>query len=188
MRKAIFILLALLIFSLNASALGVVSDYLENNTLILAEDSSKLYGIRLQNPTSEELYIKLTYDDTIAKIIDYQEIYSIPKKDSKSIFFNISAPSNFKQDSNYLVSYTVHQLSGSGSGVPILLKINKNFNVKVIKNPNKSDTRNNSNINYYYAVYGAIALVLLLYIFRKKIINYLEKTKIVQKKALDIEK
>ena len=171
MRKAIFILLAVLASILNVSALGVVSDYLENNTLILAEGSSKLYGIRLQNPTSEELYIKLTYDDTIAKIIGYQEIYSIPKKDSKSLFFNISVPPNFKQDGIYTVSYTVHQLSGSGSGVPILLKINKNFNLKIIKKPDKPDIKKNPLMYYPYAVYGAIALAILFYIFRKNTMN-----------------
>ena len=171
MRVIIFTLLlaVAIIFSFNVNALAVASDYLENNTLILLDGTSKLYGIRLQNPTSNEINIKVTYDSTIAKIVDYQEIYTIPPKTNQPIFFNISAPSNSKPEDTYTISYTVHELSGSGSGVPILLKINRGFKVKIIKNPDKFY------ISYDYVNYvvsaviiAVIILVLLLYVFRRK--------------------
>ena len=171
MRLIIFILLIALAFSFNARALGVASDYLENSTLILMEGTSKLYGIRLQNPGLEEIYIKLTYNEDIAKIVDYEEIYKIPPKSSKSVFFNISSQ-NSKQGT-YTVGYTVHQLSGSSSGVPILLKINKNFNVNIIENPENKITKDAVIRNTgSYLAYVAVALALLLYIFGKKVFKY----------------
>lgn len=167
MRRITFILFMAVICSFNADALAVVSDYLENGTLFLADDTSKLYGIRLQNPSSEEIRLQLTYDDAIAKVIDYEEIYTIPPKTNKAVFFNISAL-NAEPGNTYTVGYTIHQLSGSGPGVPILLKINKNFKVKIIKNPNKFY------VNYSYITYAAalVLLLFILYVFRKKTINY----------------
>ena len=152
------------IFSLNVNALSVVSDYLENDTLLLVDGTSKLYSIRLQNPSSEAINLQLTYDDTTAKVIDYEEIYTVPPKTNKAIFFNISTPPDSKPDDTYIVSYTVHQLSGSGPSLPILLKINKNFKLKITKDPNKFYIS-----DYYpYIPNVVIILIIILFLFRKK--------------------
>ena len=166
MRVVILLILIAITLSFNVNALAVVSDFLENDTLFLEDGTSKLYGIRLQNPSSEETQLKLTYDDTIAKIIDYEEIYTVPPKSSKAITFNITTPRKFNPGDTYVVSYTVHQLSGSGGGIPVLLKINKNFNVKIIRVPDKFY------INYSYIAYAAIAVALLSYVFWKIIMSY----------------
>lgn len=181
MKILVLIPLILIALTYNVNALAVASDYLENDTLFLVDGTSKLYGIRLQNPSSQEIQLQLTYDDAIVNVIDYEEIYTIPLKTNKPIFFNISAPPNSKPGDTYTVSYTVHQLSGSGPGVPILLKINKNFKVKIIKDPNKFY------INYSYVAYAIIALAFLLFIYRKKIINYLGKNRKIkfQKKIFE---
>lgn len=174
MRAVIFILFMAIILSLNVNALAVVSDYLENDTLLLVDGTSKLYSIRLQNPSSEKINLQLTYDNTTAKIIDYKEIYTIPPKTNKPILFNISAP-KAKPSDTYTVSYTVHQLPGTGPGVPILLKINKNFKVKIIKDPNKfyiSDY-------YQYTPYAIIILIIILFLLKKGFI----KKKLIRKKS-----
>ena len=167
--------------SFNVYALSVASDFLENDTLFLMEGTSKLYGVRLQNPASEQIYLQITYDGGIVKIVDYEETYIVPPKSSKAIFFNISAPKS-KPDDNYAVAYTIHQLSGSGSGVPLLLKINKNFNVKIIENPDKPGTSksdvNKSNISYTY-VLSALALLFLVYTLRK---NRFKHRKIIKRR------
>lgn len=162
MKAIILVSLIIAVSILDVGALSVVSDYLENGTLILLDDESKLYGIRLQNPSPQEIMLKVTYDDTIAKIVDYEEVYTLLPKTSRAIFFNVSAPKKFKPNEIYAVGYTVHQLSGSGSGVPILLKISRSFNVKIIKNPGKFY------LNYPYIAYAVIALASLIYIFRKR--------------------
>lgn len=166
MRVVIFILLAALL-SFNANALAVASDYLEDNTLLVEDKGSKLYGIRLQNPDPGETQLQLTYDDSLSKVIDYEEVYTIPPKSAKSILFNVTAPKKLRPGDTFTIGYTVHQLSGSGSGVPLLLKINKSFNVRIIKSPDKFYLE-----DYSYAVYAIIALSFLLYIFRKNIAIY----------------
>ena len=173
MRLIIFITLIVLL-SFNAHALSIASDFLENDTLFLMDGASKLYGIRLQNPASEQVYLQIAYDSPIAKIIDYEETYIIPAKSSRSVFFNVSAPNSTPGDS-YSVGYTVYQLSGSGSGVGIALKINKNFNVKITENPdksyvNKSDISSNFNYgNKAYVAYAAIILLILIYAIKKMV-------------------
>lgn len=168
MKLIIFISLAVLL-SFSVNALSVASDFLENDTLLLMEGTSKLYGIRLQNPSSGQVYLQITSDNQIAKIVDYEETYVIPAKSSRSVLFNVSAL-NLKPGNSYSVGYTVYQLSGSGSGVGLALKINKNFNVKIIENPDKPDVDKSpisGDINYRNAAYIAIILLILIYSIRK---------------------
>lgn len=156
-----FLLLALITGSLSVNALSVASDYLVNNTLELISGESKIYGIRLQNPTENEVLIKLDYDPTFVKIIGYKEVYSVPPKETGySIAFNVTAP---KKPGAYTVSYTVSEVEPSGTGgLPIILKINRSFNLRVIEDANKLRKRND------YVAYAFILLAFLLYIFIKK--------------------
>jgi len=162
MRAVILILLCLLL-SLNAKALAVASDYLEDNTLVLIEGTSSIYSIRLQNPDSYESKVKVAYDSQIMKAINFKEEYTLPPQSSTRIEFNVTAPKYDKNNNLFAVSYTIHQLTGpSGGGIPFLTKINKNFMLKSIKNPNIF------HVNYGYAPYAVIALAFLLYVFGKK--------------------
>lgn len=162
MKLAIFVLLGIML-SLNVKALAVASDYLENNTLVLIEETSKIYSIRLQNPDSREIKVKLDYSTGIMKVIDYKEEYILPPKSSARIEFNVSAPKYDKSNDIFALGYTVHQLTApSGGGIPFLTKINKNFKLKVIKNPSRF------HVNYDYVAYAVIALAFLLYVYRKK--------------------
>ena len=162
--RVIIVLLLVIILSLNVSAISVASDYLVNNTLELIGGISKIYSIRLQNPTDNEVGIKLDYDNAFINVIDYKELYILPPKtNSYKILFNVTAS---QKPGTYIVEYTVGEVEpAGGGGVPIRLKINKNFKLKVIEDPNKS------HINYNYLVYAAMALVFLLYFFRKKLVK-----------------
>ena len=157
-----FFVVLLIINTINARSLAVVADHLENNTLIVDGGSSKLYGIRLQNPTSEQTKLRITYDNEIAKINDYQDTYEIEPESSKALFFNVSAPKKIDKTKTYIVSYTVHELSSNAPGLPILLSINKNFKVKFAENPNKPKK------DYSYFAIGAVILLAFIMIFRMK--------------------
>ncbi|MBI2659184.1 hypothetical protein HYX05_03760 [Candidatus Woesearchaeota archaeon] len=161
MRGIIFLLLVFLTTSLQAKAISVVSDYLVNDTLELIEGTSKIYSIRLQNPSDYEAAIRLDYDDTLMKVIDYREVYNLAPKDTAyRILFNVTAPDKL---GIYRASYTVSEVEPAGGGaVPIRLKINRGFYIKVTEDPNKF------HIDYDYAAYIAVALVFLLYVFWKK--------------------
>lgn len=167
----IFLIIAL---SLNAKALAVASDYLEDNTLTLMEGSSRIYSIRLQNPDPYEARFKVDYDNKFMKTMDFKEEYVLPPKSTARIEFNVTAPKYDEKDNLFVVSYTVHQLSG---GTFFLTKISKNFKLKVEKNLNASknqdkpyvDYNNGFHVNYGYAAYAIAVLAFLLYIFRKKL-------------------
>ena len=163
MRSLIFAFLILILLSGNAYSLAVASDFLEGDTLELAEGASRLYGIRLQNPTEQEIKLKLTYDETFLHVIDYQDEYTIPPKTNLPVFFNVTA-GNAKPGQAHTVSYTVHELSGSGSGVPMLIKIAKNFRLKVVKDPNKFYIDD----YYKYIPHAAVILLVVYFLLRKE--------------------
>jgi len=162
MRWLVLILLSLML-SLNAKALAVASDFLDNNTLILIEETSKIYSIRLQNPDTYEIKVKVDYTKELMEPIDFQEEYILQPQSVTRVEFNVTAPEYDKDSNVFDVGYTVHQLTGGpGGGIPFLTKINKNFKVRVIKNPSKFY------IDYDYAAFAIIAAAFLAYLFIKR--------------------
>ena len=163
MRVVIFSLLAIVLASaglLKANAISFASDHLENDTLVLISGSSKIYGIRLQNPTDSPVSVKIEYDNSLMKIINYKDVYNLPPHETGySISFNVTAP---EKPGIYNVAYTVMEVESGGGGLPIRLKINRNFKLKVIEDPNKF------HVNLGYIVYAIIALSILSYISWKK--------------------
>ena len=160
MKGATFLLLALILASLEVNAIAVASDYLVNGTMELTEGASKIYGIRLQNPTGNEAGVKLDYDTAFLKVVNPKEVYTLsPKESGYSILFNVTAP---KKPGIYDVGYTVSEVEpGSGGGLPIRLKINRNFKLKIIENTNKTK------INYSNLPYAAVLLIAGLVIASK---------------------
>ena len=147
-------------------AISVVSDYLVNGTLELTEGTSKIYSIRLQNPTDNEVGIKLDYDATFLKVIDYKEVYILPPKTTGyRILFNLTAPEKLGL---YTVGYAVSEVEpGAGGGLPIRLKINRNFKLRVIEEPsNKVEDINKLQADYSNIAYIAILLIIILFLFR----------------------
>ena len=160
----------MVILSFNVSALAVASDYLKDKTLLLEDGTSKFYGIRLQNSGSEEIQIQLTYTSTVARVVDYQEIYTVPPNSNRPILFKISAPPGSKPGDVFRLGYTINELSPpAGGGIPFLIKISKNIKVKIIEDPDKFYP------NYDYVAYGAIILAFILYIYRKKIMSLFKR-------------
>lgn len=165
MRFIVLILTALILIS-NVEALAVASDYLEDNTLQLIEGTSTIYSIRLQNTGSDETRVKIDYDGTLMKAIDFKEEYTLPPKSSTRIEFNVTAPEYKKNSNVFTLSLTAHQTAvGGASGIGFLPKINKNFKLEVLKNPDRFY------IDPLYMVYAAIVLAFLGLVHRKKIID-----------------
>lgn len=161
MRVVVLFLISLML-SLNVNALAVASDYYNDNTLELIEETSKIFSIRLQNPDSYESRVKVDYDKQLMKAIDFKEEYALPPQSSTRIEFNVTAPQYDKNNNLFVISYTVHQLSaGGGGGIPFLTRINKSFKLKVIENPNKF------HINYIKSGYIAILVLIALFVLRK---------------------
>src|SRR3989344_4743316 len=177
MKIIISLLAVMSILSLSVSAISVASDYLVNGTLELLEGASKIYSIRLQNPTDNEVSIKLDYDAAFMKAIDYKEVYIVaPKTAGYRIEFNVTAP---QKPGLYAISYTVSEVEPSaGGGLPILLKINKNFKLRVIEDPNRkvsegsnrilSEVPNRFSIAYSGLAFAVILLIIMFLLFRKK--------------------
>src|SRR3989338_4493900 len=87
-------------------SLGIVSDYLEENTLELPEGTSKLYSIRLQNPQETNAAVTLSYDRTFLAVIGEKEQYIVPAKGNLRIVFNVTAPS-VEGNQTHDISYTI---------------------------------------------------------------------------------
>ena len=78
----------------------------------------------------------------------------------------MTAPEYIKNKNVLSLSYTVHQLSGGGGGgIPFLTKINKQFNLEVIRHPDRFY------IDPLYIVFAVIVLVFLGLVNKKKIID-----------------
>jgi hypothetical protein len=94
------------------------------------------------------------------KAIDYKEVYYLqPRETGYRIVFNVTAP---KEIGVYKVGYTVSEVEPTSGGLPIRLKINRNFNLKVIRDPGKFYLKPD------YTAYGVIAIVFLFYLFWKR--------------------
>ena len=157
MRGVIFLILVMAIACLKVNAISFSSDYLVNDTMVLIEGTSKIYKIVLQNPTNYDIGMKLDYDNTFMKIIEPKEVYILPPKEMYTVMFNVTAP----EPGLYTIGYTVSEVEpgGGAGGVPIRLKINRNFNLRVVEDPNKF------HLNYDYAAYAVIVLAFLFYVF-----------------------
>ena len=166
MRKIFLFLSLVLLLSYYVMALGVVSDYLINDTLILVDGSHRLYEVRVQNQAEGEARVKITYDTDFIEVLNYKDEYKIPPKKDQAILFNVSAPPGLKVEQEYIVGYTVHQTGGGGPGVPVLIKIAKNFKVKIIKSKDKFYLSN----YYSYVPQVIIILIVIVSIFKRDVI------------------
>jgi len=162
MRVVILILVSL-ILSLGVEAIAVASDYLESNTLVLIEGTSKIYKINLQNSDSYEIRYKLDYNNEYMQALDFKDEYILSPKSAVGVEFNVTAPKFNKNNNLFDVSFTVHQLNGpAGGGIPFLPKIHKQFKLKVVKDPERL------HINYLYVAYGLILLIIIFFLYKKK--------------------
>jgi len=136
--KKLFIILAffvsIMLFSVGVYAIGVAQEYLNDNTLYLAPGTSRLFTITLQNGDSDDIKVRIVLDSEIATITDALEIYTIPAKFyDMFIRLNITVPKDANIGAIYPISYYVQPITeADGSMIPINLRINKHFNVKVV--------------------------------------------------------
>ncbi len=176
---SIFVLIffsAALIF--DAKALAVASDYLEDNTLKLAEGNSTIYSIRLQNPEKYELRVKVDYDRGLMQTIDLKDEYILQPEETASVKFNITAP-KYKKGENILpLTYTVHQLGTGSGGLGFSPKISKGFKLEVIRDTNRFY------VDPVYIVLAAMALAFLLFAAGRKIISPAKSWKKFPKRKL----
>ena len=164
MKGIIFLLLAFALVIMQANSLSFVSDSLTNNTMELIDGTSRLYGIRLQNPSDNEIGVKLDYDTEFMKVIDYKDVYVLqPKETGYGILFNVTAP---KKTGSYTLGYTVSEVEpGGGSGLALRVKINRSFTLKIIENPKKI------HINYLLVAYVILLIIAMIAIVRKAMGN-----------------
>ena len=118
-------------------ALGIVSDYLERDTLEVEEGTSSLYSIRIQNQEEGAVDVKFSYDNTFLTLLDGEDRYSIPPKGTLRLVFNVTAP-QVDGNQTHRIGYTVQKIGSEGSGMPILLTIGRNFDLKIVdSNPRR---------------------------------------------------
>lgn len=131
-------LLAIAIFSASAYALGVASDFLENNTLHIEAGSYKEFRITLQNSEDElqAVHVSVTSDNDIAGLVDARDSYELPPKSyNTQLVINITIPKDAKAGASYDAGYSVGQgKAKEGGPVPFVVNVNRGFKV-VVKEP-----------------------------------------------------
>ncbi len=145
--------MAILLLAASVSALGIVSDYLEENTLVMDEGNSKLYSIRIQNPEDREVQVKLTYNSDYLDLLEEKEYYSVPPKSSLKLTFNVTAP-QVSANQSYTLGYSIQELGSQGEGLPIRFTIGRNFTLKVVD-------LSKSHLPYYPFAVVMLAIVLI---------------------------
>ena len=163
MRFVVLILSVLILIS-EVKALAVASDYLPDKTLELMEGTSTFYSIELQNPESFDVNVKVTYEDTFMTPLNLKEEYTLEPQTQTRIKFNITAPKYKKNNNLFDIGFTVHQLTGAGGGVGFLPKINKQFSLKVIKDPNRFYIDD----YYKYILPAAVVLLVIYFLLRNE--------------------
>lgn len=152
----------MIIFLKDVTGIGIVTNYLENNTLQIMKGTSTIYEIEIQN-TEEEMKVKLVLQSDIAKVIDYQEEYTLPKGVSNTpIYFNITTPNNARVGDEYTINYYVQPLSAKGGNIQFAIALNKNFKVKIIEDPNKPIPK----VHFYQFIIAFFLLVLFIVLYK----------------------
>jgi hypothetical protein len=133
MKNIIIFLILLILVSYTALAIGVAQEYLKDNMLTMKSGVSRIFTITLQNSDNFSLNVKVELQSTIAHIINYQEIYTIPPKYYDSyVRINITIPIGAKIGDRYPIDYYVQPLVLSdGAMIPVNLRINKHITVIV---------------------------------------------------------
>jgi hypothetical protein len=126
--------LFLLVISPEIYSLGVAQDFLQDDTMYLQPGASRLLKITLQNEESQEVLVTLNFESEIARIIDMQQIYTIPPTFyDKRFYMNISIPLDTPYNTSYSIGYSVQPLlNKSGAMIPLNIRLNKHFNVIVV--------------------------------------------------------
>ena len=127
------------------------------------EGTSRTYKIKLQNVDDEERKAILVMDSEITEIIDYKEIYILPKGVSNTpVVFNVTAPKNAMVGDEYSIGYYVEPLSGEGGAIQLGIRMNKQLKVKIVKNSNKFY------IDDHFPEFAVLGALLALFIITNK--------------------
>lgn len=159
--KGVLILILFAAIATQVNALGIVSDYLKDNTLVLTRGESITYGIRLQNPSSNEIRVSLDFDREFLEVRDYRKEYPIPPMSSRSIVFEVKAPKT-KNYGIYNAAYNIKQIGGAG----ISLQLGNTIKIEVQKSLKDEIRKRNALIVSSLAF--LILLILALKLLKRK--------------------
>jgi len=134
-KRAILFLFVYFLLLGKVNALGIATDYLPGNTILLAAGESTLHRLNLQNPRDEPIKVSFELHETeIAKILGNETAFVLPPKNfNKNIYINVTIPKNAKAGEEFIVAYSLigfpKQESGFlGMGATVSGKVN----VKVV--------------------------------------------------------
>ena len=134
-KRAILFLFVYFLLLCKVNALGMATDYVPDNTILLAKGESKLHRINLQNPDDESMKVRFELHETeIAKITGDENVFVLPPKNfDKNIYINITIPKNAKTGEEFIVGYSLISSPDQGSGfLGMGARVNGKVNVKVV--------------------------------------------------------
>ena len=123
-------LLAALCLSMQVMAMGIASDFLEQDTMRLAPGETRLYGIRLQNPEPKDVWVRAGVESEIAQLVNPQERYLLKAGSyANALSIEVRAPED-AAGTRFIVGYWM-QPESEGGNVPIAVRIERSFTVQI---------------------------------------------------------
>lgn len=167
MLKIIPLLLSFVLLSICVNAFAISKPHLEDDKIMLYPGESSVFEITLQNmvgDTDELVQVSITGGSEIARIIDYKEVYELPKgtKDTK-VRIGIEIPDDSPLGTEYGVVYKANLVAGGGGGmIPIAQGLSSGFTVRVGPEPEQKPLVEEKSIMSTWWVLGGMVLAVLI--------------------------
>lgn len=134
MKKWWLLFVALILALPVVFGFGLASDYLNNNTLLLAPGAQYEYRINIQNPLPEPISVNLLLkdDEGIASFNKTDNVFDIPARSyDLQIPLFISIPWYIREGKIYEISYSASPLESSLGGIGFGISLSRSFSVRV---------------------------------------------------------
>lgn len=137
MRARLLLLSVLLILlsSLYTQAYGVSYEYMPNKTLSLYPGQNYLFKLIVQNKDPEDVVVAINLSSDIATLVGGPELKVPGQTFDNYVLFNITVPKKAKINDTYEIGYLVYIPDRSDGQIPLAVKYDRGFTVKVVEKP-----------------------------------------------------
>ena len=135
-KNCVFLVMCILLLPV-VFAFGISSDYLKDDTLLLAPGAIYEYRINIQNSEEYPLFVNISLNDAenIAHFNASDSVFEIPaKRYDIQIPLYISIPKYTWGGKKYDISYEARPVATPGGGIGFSVVLSRSFKVQVAKN------------------------------------------------------
>ncbi|MBW2991008.1 hypothetical protein KY348_04865 [Candidatus Woesearchaeota archaeon] len=136
MRVNILIyLLLVILLSASVCAFGIGYQYMEDNTLELYPGQNYMFKLEVQNKDGPDTTVNVDVDSSIANLAGGPELRVPTGTFDRHVFINITVPEDAQPGDIYNINYLVSPVGRGEGQIPIGIRYDRNFKVKVVPRP-----------------------------------------------------